>query len=144
MAVRRVLVIDKWRRADALRQTSTRLFFYFNSDKSGSKIALKPRLTCLDKCRTAGGKQQGTEAPLPAEPHGQSAALSISPLLFRHRLSARSVKGRFSFPVSYPQLTRNLLKVTKTPTATYPQASRGGDALCPILPSIPNGKPFGK
>lgn len=122
-------------------------------------LRAKARLTCLNKCRTAigevysrawlqikatGGKQQGTEAPLPAEPLGQSAALSVSPLLFPHRISARSVKGRFPFPVSYPQLTRRLLKVTKIPTVTYPQASRREGVLCPILPSIPNGKLFGK
>ena len=69
--------------------------FYFdlNCGKSGAKIALKPRLTCFDKRRTAGGevyfrvrlqikakggKQCGTEAPLPAEPLGQSAALCVS------------------------------------------------------------------
>lgn len=120
--------------------------FYFdlNCGKSGAKIALKPRLTCLNKCRTAGGKQQGTEAPLPAEPLGQSAALSVFPLLFRHRPSARSVKARFSFPVSYPQLTRNLLKVDQIPTVTYPQASRGEGVLCPILQATRNGRPFGK
>ena len=119
-------------------------YFGLNLGKSGAKLRAKERFTCLNKCRTAGGKQQGTEAPLPAEPLGQSAALSVFPLLFRHRLSARSVKGLFPFPISYPQLTRNLLKVTEIPTVTYPQTSRGVDILCPILPSIPSGRPFGK
>lgn len=52
--------------------------FDLSCGKSGANIALKPRLTYFDKRRTAGEKQQGTEAPLPAEPLGQSAALCVS------------------------------------------------------------------
>ena len=89
-------------------------------------LRAKARLTCLNKCRTAigevysrawlqfkstGGKQQGTEAPLPAEPLGQSAALSVSPLLYPSSSVRTLRQGAFSFsrqlPTAYPQVTQS-------------------------------------
>lgn len=41
--------------------------------------------------------------------------------------------NEFTLPVTYPSVTRNLPEVTKLPTITYPQVSRGRAADCSIL-----------
>lgn len=43
------------------------------------------------------------------------------------------MNNEFTLPVTYPSVTRNLPEVTKLPTATYPQVSRGRAADCSIL-----------
>lgn len=43
------------------------------------------------------------------------------------------MNNKFAFPVTYPSVTRNLPEVTKLPTVTYPQVSRGRATDCSIL-----------
>lgn len=43
------------------------------------------------------------------------------------------MNNEFTLPVTYPSVTRNLPEVTKLPTVTYPQVSRGRAADCSIL-----------
>ena len=43
------------------------------------------------------------------------------------------MNNEFTLPVTYPSVTRNLPEVTKLPTVTYPQVSRGRAADCFIL-----------
>lgn len=43
------------------------------------------------------------------------------------------MNNEFTLPVTYPSVTRNLPEVTKLPTVTYPQVSRGRATDCSIL-----------
>lgn len=43
------------------------------------------------------------------------------------------MNNEFTLPVTYPSVTRDLPEVTKLPTITYPQVSRGRAADCSIL-----------
>lgn len=43
------------------------------------------------------------------------------------------MNNEFTLPVTYPSVTRYLPEVTKLPTVTYPQVSRGRAADCSIL-----------
>ena len=43
------------------------------------------------------------------------------------------MNNKFTLPVTYPSVTRSLPEVTKLPTVTYPQVSRGQAADCSIL-----------
>lgn len=43
------------------------------------------------------------------------------------------MNNEFTLPATYPSVTRNLPEVTKLPTVTYQQVSRGRAADCSIL-----------